>query len=183
MATIITHGLASVLIGKTFLKKKHSGRFWFYIVICSMLPDLDVIGFNFGISYGDFWGHRGFSHSILFACLFGLGIGFLFYKHLGLNSKNWWGFVALYSGVIASHGVFDALTDGGLGVAFFSPFENSRYFFPWTPIHVSPIGIRGFFSQRGLNILISETIYILTPLIIVFALAKFTGRKKGVISN
>ena len=43
-----------------------------------------------------------------------------------------------------SHALLDALTDGGLGVAFFSPFSNERYFFPWTPIRVSR-----FFSARA----------------------------------
>lgn len=33
------------------------------------------------------------------------------------------------------------LTDGGLGVAFFSPFDNKRYFLPWRPIRVSPISV------------------------------------------
>ena len=27
---------------------------------------------------------------------------------------------------------------GGLGVAFFSPFSNARYFLPWRPIRVAP---------------------------------------------
>jgi inner membrane protein len=48
----------------------------------------------------------------------------------------------------ASHGVLDAMTDGGLGVAFFSPFDNRRYFLPWRPIVVSPISIARFFSGR-----------------------------------
>ena len=34
-----------------------------------MIPDIDVIGFRFGIHYGDFWGHRGFTHSLVFAAL------------------------------------------------------------------------------------------------------------------
>lgn len=62
-----------------------------------------------------------------------------------------------------SHGLLDAMTDGGLGVAFFSPFENSRYFLPWRPIHVSPIGIARFFSARGLYVLQSEIRYIWLP--------------------
>jgi len=40
------------------------------------------------------------------------------------------------------------MTKGGLGVAFFSPFDNSRYFLPWRPIRVSPIAIHRFFSAR-----------------------------------
>jgi inner membrane protein len=63
----------------------------------------------------------------------------------------------------ASHGFLDAMTDGGLGVAFFSPFDNHRYFFPWRPIRVSPIGIGRFFSPRGLDVLQSELLWIWLP--------------------
>jgi hypothetical protein len=38
--------------------------------------------------------------------------------------------IAHFSFVTASHGMLDAMTDGGLGVAFFAPFDNARYFFP-----------------------------------------------------
>jgi inner membrane protein len=54
--------------------------------------------------------------------------------------------------ITASHGILDAFTNGGLGIALFSPFDNSRYFFPFRPIQVSPIGA-GFFSMRGLRVL------------------------------
>ena len=56
----------------------------------------------------------------------------------------------------ASHGFLHAMTDGGLGVAFFSPFDNHRFFLPWTPIRVSPIGVGRFFTDRGLAVLQSE---------------------------
>jgi inner membrane protein len=58
--------------------------------------------------------------------------------------------------VIASHGLLDAMTTGGLGVAFFAPFSAERYFFPWRPILVSPIGIERFLSPRGAAVLMSE---------------------------
>jgi inner membrane protein len=63
----------------------------------------------------------------------------------------------------ASHGLLDAMTDGGLGVAFFSPFDNHRYFLPWRPIHVSPIGVGRFFSERGLAVLQTELLWIWLP--------------------
>ena len=62
-----------------------------------------------------------------------------------------------------SHGVLDALTTGGLGVAFFSPFDNLRYFFPWRPIKVSPIGVGRFFGERGIRVILSELIWIGIP--------------------
>ena len=65
--------------------------------------------------------------------------------------------------ITASHGFLDAFTNGGLGVAFFSPFDPTRYFFPWTPIEVSPIGAVRFFSQRGLLVIISELRWVWLP--------------------
>jgi len=73
--------------------------------------------------------------------------------------------------VTASHGMFDALTNGGRGIAFFAPFSNHRYFFPWRPIQVSPIGV-GFFSARGLLALASESLWIWLPSAIIAASAR-----------
>jgi inner membrane protein len=78
---------------------------------------------------------------------------------------------------IASHGLLDALTDGGLGVAFFSPFDNSRYFFPTTPIHVSPIGA-AFFSEYGIRVLLNEMLWIWIPAAIVLSLGLWLHRDK-----
>lgn len=47
-----------------------------------------------------------------------------------------------------SHAMLDAMTIGGLGAGFFISFENTRYFFEWRPIQVSPIGIERFFLNR-----------------------------------
>jgi inner membrane protein len=127
-----------------------------------MLPDIDVIGFRFGVRYGDFWGHRGFTHSLLFASILAalaLVVGFP-HALSGLSRAWLW----LYFFVAAaSHGFLDAMTNGGLGVAFFSPFDNTRYFLPWRPILVSPISVTRFFSERGLAVLQSELIWIWIP--------------------
>jgi inner membrane protein len=129
---------------------------------CSVIPDLDVIGFRFGIHYGDFWGHRGFTHSLLFAALLASAVVFMGFRR-GLPSHGrllLWMYFFLAT---ASHGLLDAMTDGGLGVAFFSPFDNQRYFLPWRPIHVSPIGFARFFTDRGLAVLQSEILWIWVP--------------------
>jgi LexA-binding, inner membrane-associated putative hydrolase len=65
--------------------------------------------------------------------------------------------------VIASHGALDAMTSGGLGIAFFAPFPGRRYFFPWRPILVSPIGVQRFFSPRGMAVLASEIVWVWVP--------------------
>ena len=69
------------------------------------------------------------------------------------------------------------MTDGGLGVAFFSPFDTKRYFLPWRPIHVSPIAIHRFFSTRGFAILQSELLWIWLPAILFAAMVVMLRRK------
>jgi inner membrane protein len=58
------------------------------------------------------------------------------------------------------------MTNGGLGVAFFSPFDKRPYFLPWRPILVSPISVTRFFSPRGYAILRSELLWIWVPAIL-----------------
>ena len=78
----------------------------------------------------------------------------------------------------ASHGVFDDITTGGLGVAFFSPFDPTRYFFDFRPIQVSPIGIDRFFSVWELKVLLSELKWIWVPsALFVGAIAVFKQMK------
>ena len=76
-----------------------------------------------------------------------------------------------FTAVTASHGLLDALTNGGRGIAFFAPFSDHRYFFPWRPIQVSPIGV-GFFSPRGLRVLASESGWIWVPSAIIAVSAR-----------
>lgn len=64
--------------------------------------------------------------------------------------------------VVASHPLLDILTDGGLGCALFWPFDGTRYFAPWRPIPVAPIGL-AFFSPFGLTVAIWEAV-IFAPL-------------------
>ncbi|HSV89890.1 MAG TPA: hypothetical protein VLH80_02270, partial [Nitrospiraceae bacterium] len=74
------------------------------------------------------------------------------------------------------HGVLDAMTNGGLGVAFFSPFDTTRYFFPLRPVFVSPIGVSEFFSEYGVRILASEAIWIWLPSCVAFLVLRTVQR-------
>jgi inner membrane protein len=69
------------------------------------------------------------------------------------------------------------MTDGGLGIAFFAPFDSTRYFFPWRPLTVSPIGISQFFSPWGMSVLVSELIWIGVPVALWLLVLKFLERK------
>ncbi|HWR76703.1 MAG TPA: metal-dependent hydrolase [Thiobacillus sp.] len=126
---------------------------------CAVLPDIDAVGLWLGIPYEHPFGHRGFTHSLPFAA--GLaGVGSLLAPALGSDPLTAFG-VLLVSA--ASHGLLDALTNGGLGIAFFSPFSNRRTFLPWRVIEVSPLRPSELFSRRGLRVLRSELRWVWLP--------------------
>jgi inner membrane protein len=129
-----------------------------------MAPDLDVIGFALGIPYHHPLGHRGLFHSPFFALLSSLLITWIGFREVARFSASWWRIAGLLFIVTASHGLLDALTNGGLGIALLVPFDNGRYFFPWTPVEVSPIGLHAFLSERGLVTLYSEFVWLWLPL-------------------
>jgi len=168
MALAISHAVAGLGIGACFYRAQIPKRVWVAGALCSMFPDVDVIGFRFGTAYGDFWGHRGFTHSLLFAALLAGAVTAVLAPSTASRMKRRALFSYLFVAT-ASHGVLDAMTDGGLGVAFFSPFENRRYFLPWRPIRVSPISVTRFFSPRGLAVLQNELLWIWIPVIVLGA--------------
>ena len=163
-------------------------RVWLAGAFCSVLPDIDVAGFHFSVHYGDFWGHRGFTHSLLFAALLATLVTFLAFPNFFSafeplpsalpRTRLLWIWTYLFFAT-ASHGFLDAMTDGGLGVAFFSPFNNARYFLPCRPIRVSPIGLSRFFTERGLDVLQSELLWIWLPSALLAALAWLWHRRRA----
>lgn len=177
MASLLSHAVAALSIGTCFYRSGTPNRIWAIGALCSVIPDIDVVGFRFAIRYGDFWGHRGFTHSLVFAALLAVAIVTLGFREAtpGLSRFSLWAYFFLAT---ASHGLLDAMTDGGLGVAFFSPFDNHRYFLPWSPIRVSPIGVGRFFSDRGLIVLQSELLWIWLPAAL-FAVGVWFIRRRG----
>jgi inner membrane protein len=139
MASAITHFIVGASLGwpaAGFPPK------WTIPVSCGVIaaaPDLDVYSMRlFDIPYDSFFGHRGFFHSpffLIIACLL-LARGNI---RLG----------ALWSAAAITHPLLDMLTDGGLGVMLLVPLSSARLFFPWRPIHVSPMAIGRFFSVAG----------------------------------
>ena len=129
----------------------------------SVLPDADSIGFWAGVPYDSPFGHRGFTHSFFFAGLVAL-VASAFARRLRAPAATVFAVVFVAA---ASHGILDAMTTGGRGVAFFSPFSNERYFLPWRVIEVSPIGVLPFFTRRGALVFASELTWIWLPAALV----------------
>jgi inner membrane protein len=170
VASAFSHAVAALGIGALFYRPEIPKRVWVIGAACAALPDLDVIGFRFGIAYGDALGHRGFSHSLVFAAALAALVVWVGFRRgvSGMRPTTLWAYLFLAT---ASHGFLDAFTDGGLGVAFFAPMDNTRYFFPIRPIRVSPLTPRGFFSERGFAALRSELPWVWLPSALLAVLA------------
>ena len=158
MASAFTHAAAALALGTAFRRPGPPARFWVLGAAFAALPDLDGIGFWLGVPYESEFGHRGFSHSLFFAALMA-SVGVLAFRSAADRWRVW---IFLFLAT-ASHGMLDAMTTGGGGVAFFAPFHNERYFFPWRPILVSPMSIRRFFTERGLRVLETELVWVWLP--------------------
>ena len=128
----------------------------------SLVPDLDVIAFRFGIPYAAQFGHRGATHSIAFALMMGVAAWLLTRSRKTAFWLTW---------VVLSHPLLDMLTDGGLGVALFWPISAERHFFPWTPLPVAPLGT-GMLSWRGMRVLLIEAVAFLPLWIYAFTKRK-----------
>jgi inner membrane protein len=185
MASAFSHAIASVAIGKIStalgLKPNPLGvdrKFWWLAIFCAVIPDIDAIGFWMGVPYDSVWGHRGITHSLFFAILLALVVTYLFYGHEKKFNLQWWALFFFFFVATASHGMLDAMTNGGKGIAFFAPFYDERYFFFFRPIKVSPISITRFFTGRGWVVLQSEFIWVWIPSFVVMGVAEVVKRMK-----
>lgn len=180
MASAFSHAFVALTVGKLSDSPLMDRRALLLGVACSVLPDIDVVGFGYGIQYGDLWGHRGLTHSLPFAALLSALLVALCYRRESGAAMA--GMGLYFFTCAASHGILDAMTDGGLGVAFFSPFDTTRYFFTVRPVAVSPIGIHEFFGEEAVRILASEVKWIWLPVSMAFVggrMLKQVGRRQA----
>lgn len=177
MPTVFSH--PAVALATLPLLKHIKGKPLIVIsgALLTVLPDLDVIAFKFGIPYSHVFGHRGFSHSILFA-LTASALFTVINKQDG-SRKNLlvWAYLFVCG---LSHGLLDAATNGGLGIGLLLPFSEKRFFFPHRPIEVSTLSISRFFDGQGVFVLQSEMLYLWLPAIglamLLYGLSRILAR-------
>src|SRR5262249_47777601 len=124
-------------------------------------------------------GHRGLTHSLPFAAVVS---GLIVVA--GFSGPEWVRIrpqlLSYFFAVTASHGVFDAMTDGGLGVAFFAPFESTRYFFPFRPLPTFPIDVANlanvFTSPTAYMNLAKECLWVGVPCLLLVLAARLVQR-------
>src|SRR6185369_4603046 len=153
MASAITHFIVGAALALPALESRPIRSVmpgWTIPVTAGLLavsPDFDTFAMRaFDIPYRSFFGHRGFFHSPLFLILFSAVLSAMVARH-SWNAAAW--LAVVWAGCVMTHPLLDALTDGGGGVMLLFPFSEGRIFFPWRPIHVSPLGILEFFHRAG----------------------------------
>lgn len=162
MPSVFSHAVAGAALGALFRRPGPPARFWLAGAACAVVPDLDVVGgLLFDLPWRHVLGHRGITHSLAFAATLATVVTLAAFRGPAWRGRRTevWLFLALAT---ASHGVLDAMNRASLGVAFFAPFDNTRYFLPWRFIPVSPFALR-FFSARGLEVFKAELLMIWLP--------------------
>jgi inner membrane protein len=167
MPSLITHTAIGVGAGLALADGTMPLRFYALSIVCAILPDADVLAFFLKIPYGHVLGHRGFCHSLTFAALAAIAVVVIFFPHN--KGSSWFLFAGYFFALIALHDLLDAFTNGGLGIALLSPFDNHRYFFSFRPILVSPLSPAAFFSEWGLRVVVSEFLWVWVPVFAVLA--------------
>ena len=173
MPTVMSHAVVGVALGTLTSVPFRRRAFWTLAAVLPVLPDLDVLGRAFGVPFSSPWGHRGLSHSLVGAVVVGVLAALLAHRRLALPFAR---LAVYFVAITASHGILDALTDGGPGIAFLAPFDNTRYFFPWRPIPVSPLAAH-FFSEWGWRVFKLELLLIWLPAGLVALVARGRGRR------
>lgn len=181
MASAFAHAAAASALGAAAGIPFQAQRIWLLGIACSILPDVDSVGFFLGIPYEHVLGHRGLTHSLPFATVLAWTVvRGLFPDTSGALRYRLYLYFFLCT---ASHGLLDAMTDGGMGIAFFAPFHNARYFAPFRPIVVSPLEPEQFFTRQALSILRSEFLWVVLPSLGLAVLAQMwrsaTGRDRS----
>lgn len=148
----VGHVLVGAAAARFDLDGRREWRAWLAVGLAwsalSLLPDVDVVGFLVGVPYEAPFGHRGATHSFAFACAVALVVWVV-------TRARRTALLAL--AVVASHPLLDTLTDGGLGCALLWPVRESRFFAPWRPLPVAPIG-PAFLSAAGARVALAEII-------------------------
>ncbi len=133
MCTVYTHAVAGLGLAYVCARRPLRWPYWVLAGVLPMVPDLDAFS---SAPYGSVWGHRGITHSLLFALWLGALAASLTYRYL---RSDFWFLSAVFFAVLASHGLLDALTRGGEKIPFFwpSPVRGGN----WGPMPVPDIAM------------------------------------------
>jgi inner membrane protein len=163
VATFPTHAVVGLAVADLVGGRRSRAGLLAAGAILAALPDVDslVAKHLFDHSWFD---HRALTHGLPFALAVGLLVAGVFFRGRSLP----WGRAALALVLaVLAHGALDAMTRGGAGVAFLSPFSDEEFRSPWRPIPVAPLSLRYVFSERAFRVLLWEALWILLPVAVL----------------
>jgi len=169
MATDYSHAVVGLGLARLYATKPMPWAYWGLAAVLPIIPDLDVFS---SAAYGTWLGHRGVTHSLVFALLLGVitaGVAFRYFR------VRWWSLSALFFVIIASHGLLDALTWGGEGIPFFWPLEGRYGNWGLLPLSDVPLDLPDPRYSRSIR---SELLWVWLPTGLLVGLAMAYRRWK-----
>ena len=164
MPTVFTHALLPLIGAAALPQLRPSKRLVAAGMAAAVIPDLDVItGRLLQIPHTHDFGHRGATHTLLFALLLAV-FATLGAKPLRARPATVFLFIALAT---LSHPLTDMLTRGGKGIMILWPLEDTRFKFIAQPIEATPVGFKGFETGVIWQGLLFEALWLLLPLLFV----------------
>jgi inner membrane protein len=178
--TVFTHAVAGLVLGRCLAPARWTPGFAALCAVSAALPDSDAVFQSLWDAGAlDPFEHRGLTHSLFFAAAWGALAAFVLWRRDraagGADFLRRAGVLAL---VTASHGLLDAMTDGGSPIALFAPLSEEGWFSPWRPIPVAPISARAFFGPWGLRVLGAEVLWVWLPLLVLLAVVEIVRRRR-----
>jgi inner membrane protein len=177
MPTPMTHAAVGAAFGTLLPPGRHRLRATVALAALAASPDIDGIGFLYGVPYSHPWGHRGIAHSLAGAAVVALVTLAVAWAARSPLRRHPVQLLLVSFAAVASHGLLDAMTNGGLGVGLLMPFVRDRFFFPFRPIEVSAIDPRGFLGCAR-EVLTSELAWVWLPGSLILA-AAFARRARA----
>ncbi|PJG57721.1 metal-dependent hydrolase [Aeromonas cavernicola] len=159
MPTMITHSAVPLCLGLGLGSRIIPLRLLMAGMTLAMLPDIDVIAFKLGVAYDHVFGHRGVTHSLLFAAVLPT-LATVFHRQLKAYAVTVWLFLLVS---LLSHSLLDSLTTGGKGVGWLWPWRDERFFAPWQVIRVAPFKLEAYLTARGESVILSELYWVWLP--------------------
>lgn len=177
MPSTLSHAAVAIAAGAVLSPRPAPKHFWLVSIACAVIADVDLALFLCGVPYDHFFGHRGFFHSIFF----GLLVSIAATKYVSSVGEGFpearVRYFTLFFLLFVSHGLLDALSNGSIGVALFSPFDPTRYFFPSRPI--SMIRIKVFLTAGSFAAIRSELLCVWMPSFLVVLITTLVRNVAG----
>ena len=170
LAAVVSHVLVSGAVAALFRPARRvPRRYWTAAALVATIPDLDFFFLALGARYRGMWGHRGITHSLLFAvAAAALATFWVRRRDRSIPAGRIFAVLLLAA---ASHGFLDGLMASGVGVAYFAPFSAARYTLPWRPIRVPPPSENPLLNLGGIRVTASEIMWLWVPSLVLILAA------------